>query len=88
MEKAMDLFSIQFLALSLYVVFVGFCFCDGFGLHISRKLIWFTVLFLISAYILKVKNEFDLALIIPIPTILAIALCAYEKMRAKNKNRL
>lgn len=83
----MDSFLLQFLALSLYVVFVGFCFCDGFGLHISRKLIWFAVFFLISAYTLKVKNEFDLALITPIPTILAIALCAYEKMRAKIKNR-
>jgi len=81
----MDPFLIQFLALSLYVIFVGFCFCDGFGLHISRKLVWFAVFLLTSAYILKIRNEFDLALIIPIPTILAIALCAYEKMRAKNR---
>jgi hypothetical protein len=72
---------LQFLALSLYTFFVGFCFCDGFKLHILRKLIWFISFLIISAYILKIKNEFDLTLILPIPTILAILLCAYEKKK-------
>ena len=71
----------QFLALSLYTFFVGFCFCDGFKLHILRKLVWFITFLAISIYILKIKNQFDLALILPIPTLLAILLCGYEKKR-------
>jgi len=72
----------QFLALSLYVCFAGFCFCDGFGLHILRKLVWFIVFLFISAYVLKVKNEYDLAVILPIPALLAILLCHYEKRKS------
>ena len=75
----------QFLALSIYALFMGFCFCDGFKLHIVRKLIWFITFLLISSYILKIKNQFDLALILPFPTLLAILLCGYEK-RKSNKN--
>ena len=72
---------IQLLALSLYTFFVGFCFCDGFKLHILRKLVWFITFLAISIYILKIKNQFDLALILPLPTLLAILLCGYEKKR-------
>lgn len=75
---------LQFLALSLYTVFMGFCFCDGFGLHILRKLIWFGVFLAVSIYIFRLKNQFDLVEILPIPTLLAILLCAYEK---KNRSR-
>jgi hypothetical protein len=70
---------LQFLTLILYVIFMGFCFCDGFKLHILRKLIWFSVFLGISLYILRWKNQFDLVLILPIPTLLAIILCIYEK---------
>ena len=75
----------QFLALSLYAFFMGFCFCDGFKLHILRKLVWFAVFLAISIYSLKTKNEFNLAFILPIPTLLAILLCAYEKRKSKKK---
>jgi len=73
----------QFLVLSLYAFFVGFCFCDGFKLHILRKLLWFITFLIISIYILKIKNEFDLALILPIPTLLAFLLCYYERKNLK-----
>jgi len=76
---------IQLFSLSLYTLFVGFCFCDGFKLHILRKLIWSFVFIFISIYIFKIKNEFDLALILPLPTLLATFFCAYEKIRMKNK---
>lgn len=76
---------IQFSALSLYAFFVGFCFCDGFKLHILRKLVWFITFLFISIYVLKTKSEYDLALILPIPTLLAILLCNYEKRKSKNK---
>ncbi|MDP3732116.1 MAG: hypothetical protein Q8R31_03675 [Candidatus Omnitrophota bacterium] len=79
---------LQFLTLSLYVFFVGFCFCDGFKLHILRKLVWFAVFLLISIYTLKVKNEFNLSIILPIPTLLAILLCSYEKRKSPNQGRL
>ena len=75
----------QFLTLSLYTLFMGICFCDGFKLHTLRKLVWFIVFLAISIYTLRTKNEFDLAYILPIPTLLAILLCSYEKVKAKRK---
>jgi hypothetical protein len=82
MEKVLLM---QFLALSIYTLFVGFCFCDGFKLHIIRKLVWFITFAAISIYIFKAKNQFDLALILPVPTLLAILLCAYENRKSKRK---
>jgi len=73
----------QFTALSIYVFFVGFTFCDGFKLHTGRKLIWFAVFLLIAVHVFKTKNEFDLALILPAPTLLAILLGFYEKRRRR-----
>jgi asparagine N-glycosylation enzyme membrane subunit Stt3 len=65
---------------------MGFCFCDGFNLHTLRKLVWFAVFLAISIYTLITKNEFNLAFILPIPTLLAILLCAYEK-KLKHKTQ-
>ena len=76
---------LQFIALSLYVFFMGFCFCDGFKLHILRKLIWFGTFLFISIYVFKTKNEFNLTYILPTPTLLAILLCAYEKRKSNRK---
>lgn len=75
---------IQFLTLSLYALFMGLCFCDGFKLHILRKLVWFVIFLAICIYTLNIKNEFDLAFILPIPTLLAILLCSYEKIKASH----
>lgn len=72
---------LQLTTLSLYALFMGFCFCDGFKLHIVRKLIWFITFLAISVYILKLKDEFDLALILPVPTLLAFLLCRIESRR-------
>jgi len=83
MEKALLM---QFLALGIYTLFMGFCFCDGFKLHIIRKLVWFITFAAISIYIFKAKNQFDLALILPVPTLLAILLCAYEDRKSNNKS--
>lgn len=77
---------LQFIALSLYACFAGFCFCDGFRVHIIRKLIWFIIFLAISTYILKTKGSFDLAFILPIPTLLAILLCYYEREKSKSKS--
>jgi len=75
----------QLLGLSFYVIFMGFCFCDGFKLHILRKLVWFSVFIASSIYTIKVKGEFDLAFIVIIGSILAVLLCGYEKNK-RNKN--
>ena len=80
-------FLMQFLTLSVYAFFVGFCFCDGFNLHVARKLVWFCVFAAISIYILNTTNEFDLALILPVPTLLAILFCSYEKRRSSAKKK-
>ena len=77
--------AMQLLALSLYVFFMGFCFCDGFKLHILRKLVWFVIFCSISIYILKTRKEYDLAFILPIPSLLAIFLCGYEKRKSKKE---
>jgi len=76
---------LQFLGLSLYTVFVGFCFCDGFKLHILRKLIWFGVFLVVSLYTFSLTKQFDLTIILPVPTLLAISLCAYEKGKTTRK---
>ena len=75
----------QFLTLSLYTFFMGFCFCDGFKLHILRKLAWFISFLFISMYVFKTKSEYDLSLILPIPTLLAILLCNNEKRKFNRK---
>lgn len=69
----------QYLTLCAYTIFLGFCFCDGFNLPVSRKLACFIPFVLICAYVLMVKGQFVLELILPVPTILAFLLCANER---------
>ncbi len=76
-----NLLCIQFIALSLYIFCMGFCFCDGFGLSIIRKLIWFAALLAISVYVFYRTHTYSLELILPIPSLLAILLCKYEKIK-------
>jgi hypothetical protein len=70
---------IQLLALSLYSWWMGFCFCDGFKLHVVRKLIWFAAFAGISVSVLQATGEYDLALILPIPSLLALTLAWMQK---------
>jgi hypothetical protein len=74
---------LPFLTICIYLFFIGICFCDGFKLHIARKLIWFLIFLFISIYVLKETGGFDLALILPIPTLLAILFCRYELRKAR-----
>lgn len=73
------------LVLSLFSLFTGICFCDGFSLNIGKKIAWFTVFAAISVYILRTKGEFDLGLILPLPLLLAILLCLHEKYLKKKE---
>jgi len=74
---------LQFITLSIYAFLMGFIFCDFFKLHILRKLVWFALFTLISAYVLKAKGEFDLGLILPLPLLAAIVLGWLEKRRGR-----
>lgn len=73
----------QLLALSLYTLMVGFCFCDGFKLHISRKLIWSFLFLWISLLVYKIKGGYDLSFILPASCLLAILFCYSEKKKPK-----
>ena len=75
----------QWLTLSLFVSFMGFCFCDGFNLHILRKIFWFVVFLVLVMFSFKIKGTFDLILILPPSILLAILLCYYEKRKQKRK---
>jgi hypothetical protein len=81
----MEHYWLAFIALGLYVISVGFCFCDGFGLHIGRKLVWFFVLVLISGYVLRTRGEFDLAYILPLPAVLVVVLGKLELLRRQRR---
>ena len=74
-------------AISLYVAFMGFCFCDGFKLHVGRKLIWFLVFLLISLHVFATKGNFDLSLILPVPVLLAFLFCSMEQRAVKVRKR-
>jgi len=76
---------VQLLALSLYAFFAGFCFCDGFRLHNGIKVVWFCILLMISFWVLQVKGQYDLALILPAPTLLALLICYLQKRRSKEQ---
>jgi len=77
----------QLLTLSLFTFFMGFCFCDGFKLHILRKLIWFLAFLYLCIVTLKTKGNFDLVDILPVSLILAILLCAWQKIKAGKRKQ-
>ena len=75
----------QLMALTAYTFFMGFCFCDGFGLHIIRKLIWFMIYSGVSIYTFRAQNQFDLSMILTVSSLCAIVLCTYEKRKSSRK---
>lgn len=81
----MELLS-QLFVLSLYLLFTGFCFCDGFKLHITRKLIWFAIFVIVAVSVFKSTQLFMLEKILPLPLILAFVLCWFEK-RSRERNK-
>jgi hypothetical protein len=72
---------LQFLTLSIFSFLMGITFCDFYRLHTVRKLIWFGVFLAVSSYVLRMRGEFDLALILPIPMLLAIGLAWLQKKK-------
>lgn len=82
----MDLLLMQFFALSAFALFIGFTFCDGYKLHIGRKLIWFVVFTTIAISTFKKTGMYPVEKIIPIPCLLAFALGWYELKIKHKKN--
>ncbi len=72
---------LEFVTLSIFSFLMGITFCDFYRLHTARKLIWFCIFLAISAYVLRTRGEFDLALILPIPILLAIGLAWLQKKK-------
>jgi hypothetical protein len=77
----------QLLALTLYTFFMGYCFCDGFKLNIKRKLVWFGIFAMICGIVINAKGEYDLALILPVSSIVAIIVCRIEQLERRKRGR-
>ncbi len=73
----------QFMVLSLFVIFMGFSFCDGFKLNIVRKLIWFLMFLFVAYSVYEIKQEFELIWILPGPILLAIVLCVFQQKESR-----
>jgi len=74
---------LQFISLAIFSFLMGITFCDFYKLHILRKFIWFSAFLAISVYVLCTRGEFDLALILPVPMLLAIGLGRLQKKKQK-----
>ena len=72
---------LQFVTLAIFSFLMGITFCDFYKLHIMLKLIWFGIFLAISVYVLRTRGEFELALILPIPMLLAIGLAWWRKYK-------
>ena len=55
--------SFQVLPLACYVLFIFFAFCDGFGLHAARKILWAVYFIAFSVLSFWATGAFDLRLI-------------------------
>lgn len=78
---------LQFVALSFFTWWMGFCFCDGFQLHVVRKLVWFTIFAAIAIYVFRTTGEYRLELILPVPCLVALFLAWQEKKGKKRFRR-
>jgi hypothetical protein len=77
------IFFYPIIALSFYLFFVYYSFCDGFNLKPLRKIAWAVIFIWICVLSLQSRGKFDLVLILPIPSVLALALCWFEKRQKK-----
>lgn len=73
----------QFVTLAIFSFLMGITFCDFYKLHVVLKLIWFGIFLAISLYVLQTRGEFELALILPIPMLVAIGLAWWRKTDRK-----
>jgi len=74
----------EWIALSMYTVFMGFCFCDGFKLSIIEKLVWFGGYLAVCFYSFFSYQHFDLVVIVSVGSVLAFLICGYHVVCQKN----
>jgi len=75
----LDNVALQLIALAFYTLFIFFTFCDGFKLHVFKKLIW-AIFFLTACLLsLRVENEFDLKAIVAASSLIAFVICWLDK---------
>jgi len=72
---------LQLLTLSIFSFLMGITFCDFYRIGTIRKIIWFGILLVISIYVLRMRGEFKLYLILPVPMLLAIGLAWIQKKK-------
>lgn len=70
---------LQFIALTIYVLFLSYIFYDYFKLRTIRKNLFYIVFLLLATVVIKTRSEFDLSLILPVPTLLALWLGIWQK---------
>ena len=78
----------ELISLSVYVTYIYFSFCDGFGLRPRRKMIWGIFFLFFSYSSFKAKGEFDLELIIMLSSLLAFVLAMFQKKENRLKGKL
>jgi len=82
----MESILLQYGAICIFLLLMGFTFCDGFKLHTGLKLLWFAVFATIAIYNVKTHDRFVLEEILPAPCLLAFALGWYQlKIRGAKK---
>ncbi|MBL7198240.1 MAG: hypothetical protein ISS47_09090 [Candidatus Omnitrophica bacterium] len=84
----LDNIVLQLIALGFYTLFIFFTFCDGFKLHVFKKLIW-AAFFLFAALLsLKINNEFDLKIIIASSSLVGFIICWLDRKFKLKKNQV
>ena len=79
-------FIAEVLPLSLYVLFIYFAFCDGFGLKPIRKIIWAVYFVSLSYSSFQALGSFDLGSILGLSSLLAFALAWFQVQDNKSRN--
>ncbi len=70
----------ELLALSFFVLYILFSFCDGFNLKTGRKIIWGVFFLAICYWSHKVYGHFDLKIIILFSSLLAFVLGRIQRL--------
>ncbi|HOW36609.1 MAG TPA: hypothetical protein PL155_09400 [Candidatus Omnitrophota bacterium] len=80
-----DIFLKELLPLSVYVWYVYFSFCDGFGLHPLRKIVWGIYFLLFSYWSIQISGRFDIAFILGLSSLTAFVLAWFQARENKLK---
>lgn len=77
---------LELVALGVYTLFIFFTFCDGFKLHVAKKLILALFFLAVCTITFRAFNEFDLKSIIASSSFIAFTICWLDKKFKKKKD--